>query len=98
MKHIATSQENASGLQRPPEHRHRALVNTRATGGSELEIILPETCLVTHLALQTKTPQSKPPLRPKLQVPPLLADQMTLTDQQNPAAPEDLTRHPVQNE
>jgi hypothetical protein len=73
------------------------LVNTHATGGSELEIILPETCLVTHLALLTKTPQSKPPLQPKLKIPPRHADQMTQTDQQNPAAPEDLTRHLVQN-
>ena len=54
MMHIHTSQVIANGLRPKHGHRHRVKENILETGGSEPEITLPETCLVTHWVLTTK--------------------------------------------
>jgi hypothetical protein len=54
MRPTPTSQENANGLQPHHGHRSRDADVIRDQGGSEPEITLPETCLVTHWVLTTK--------------------------------------------
>ena len=64
MRPTPTSQENANGLQPHHGHRSRDADVIRDQGGSEPEITLPETCLVTHSVLQTRMLLQPPPLQP----------------------------------
>ena len=87
MRHTPTSQESADWLQLNHGHRARDAVAIRASGGSEPEITLPETCLeIRSVWKMKKLPQ---PLHPQILAHPPLSlvgrrRHQTHTDQSSP--------------